>query len=192
MLHREGLFDDGQRLAIFQCNAKFAVDLSGTHKVVGVGIHAGLDAEGDVRASAHLCGKSVQPLQLIVVVHHDQPYPFAQGILQLAVGLVVSVKTDSLCREARRKGRVQLAFRHHIQAHPLLVHEAADGLAAESLAGVADQSPAAVIAVDRAAVAAAGVAHARLIQHIQRGAVLLCKLQSVAPANAQMSLSIDL
>ena len=192
VLHRQRLFDDGQRLAGLQRDAELAVDLSGADKIVGVGVDAGLNPEGDVGALAHLAGKAVQPLQLIVVVDDHQPHILPQGVQQFAVGLVVAVEADLLGRESGGQSGVQLSLRHDVQPHALIVHDPADLLAAEGLAGVADHSPAAVKAVDRVAVASARRAHPGLIQHIQRGAVLPGKLHRVAPADGQVPLRVYL
>ena len=107
------------------------------------------------------------------------------------VGLVVAVEADAFCRKACLQCGVQLSFGNDIQTHLFLIHDAADFLAAESLAGVADHSSAIVVAFDRIAVAAAGCTDTVLVHDVKWCAILGCQLYGVTAADGQMSLLID-
>ena len=97
------------------------------------------------------------------------------------------MEINSLSREPRLQRRVQLAAGHHIRTKAFFVQDTVHPLAAERLARVGHEPPAAVVAVDRLTVAFARAADLVLVHDIEGGAVGLRQLDGIPPADRQVS-----
>ncbi len=88
--------------------------------------------------AAALGEQPLEPVDLVEVVHHDQPHSEPQGHAELGLGLGVAVQHDPLRPKARRERQVKLASRGDVAPQPLLREHPQDGRAGEGLGGEHD------------------------------------------------------
>ena len=79
--------------------------------------------------------QTLQALDLVEVVEHDQPNAALQRHAQLGLGLGVAVQHDALGRKARVQREVQLAAGGHVAPQPLLREQRQHRRAGKRLGG---------------------------------------------------------
>ena len=131
-------------------------------------------------------------MQLGQIIRDKMSDFIVQRQADFLLGLIVAVEMDAFCREARLNRGVKLAAGGDIQAKTLFLNNTADCLAVKGLAGIDGHASALIMLFKGALVSAAVAANLVFIHDIQRRAELLCQLHSIAAADAQMPLLIDL
>ena len=185
MLQTDGPGDEVLCLAGLHRHAELGVHHAGVHRVVGVGVDARRDAQQHLLLYALLPGFPVQGQKLLLIVHHKNAHPGADGVADVAVRLGIAVKTDVLRRKTGAEGGVDLPGGDRVHAHALLGHDAVHLLEGGRLAGVKGQGIAAEAAAKCLKVHAAVAPYAFLVHQVQRRAVLLRKARHIVAGKGQ-------
>ena len=158
---------------------------------VGVRVDARRHPQQYVLGLASLAGQVVQQFQLVEAVHHDPADGLLQRLLQLLRRLVVAVEVHVLQRRAGVDNGGQLAAGNHVEAQPLLAEHAGQRGVDVRLAGVGHLGSGRAPAELSDEGTALG-AYSRLVQHVDRRAVLVGQGLSGTPADDQVPVSVDL
>ena len=150
-----------------------------------VGLDAGRDAHVDGLLDAKLAGDFGHARKLNAAVDHDAAHTCRDSFAQLGRRLVVAVHEDALHREARHLGASELAAARHVEAKPLLVHDAHDFLVQEGLRSV-DDVGVLVARAERLAVGFHAPTKVGLVEHVERGAFLARELHHIDAADEQV------
>ena len=157
---------------------------------MGLGLDAGADADLDVRGRCSLGGDAGEKLHLRETVDDDAVDAGIEGHGEVPDGLAVAVQVNALRWEARCKSRVELTTGGHVKGHALLLHDAADRLAEQRLAGEGHLNLR-VTGLERRVVGAAVLPHKLLVQHVERRPELIGQRDAVAATYHQVALGVD-
>ena len=108
-------------------DTEFVLGFSGGDLVVGQGVDAGVDADGDGGADALVCGHLPEKLQFGFRFHVDLKNPGVQRRRQFLAGLADAGKDDARSRNARRQGALEFATGNHVGAGAEPGEDANDG-----------------------------------------------------------------
>ena len=120
-------------VAVAEVEAELRVVLAGGDVLVGVGVHAGRDAQQHVGHGGAGGVERVEAVELVEAVDDDVAHAGLDRHAQLVDALVVAVQRARRRRHAGGQRDVQLAAAGHVEQHPLLVGEAGHRPAQERL-----------------------------------------------------------
>ena len=113
-----------QRLAGADGDAELHIHASGVHRLIGMRVDAGGDAQQDLLPHAACSRLAVERFQFLIAVHHEAAHAMVEGIADIGVGLAVAMEPDQFRRESRLERGVDLAAGHAVDTHALLFHDA--------------------------------------------------------------------
>ncbi len=148
--------------------AELLVLVAGGDELVGVDVHAGLDADEDVLGHTEVGGDLREASDLLDGVDDDELHTGADGHGEEGLGLVVAVHGDALGRETGGQCDLQLALAGDVEGQALVGDPAGDGDGQEGLRGVVDV----LAATECGGETAAASPEVRLVHDEDRGAVL--------------------
>ena len=183
--------DKFQRLARADGDAELHVHPSGVHRLVGVRVDAGRDAQEYLLPHAAHARLAVQSLKLLRSVHHEAADAVVEGITDIRVGFAVAVEPDPLRREARLQGGMDFAAGDAVDAHPLLCHDAVHLPEGAGLAGIERQGFIAEGGAEGVLVHAAVEAYARLVHEVEGRAVTLGQGGDGLPGKEQRAVFVS-
>ena len=190
---RPGLSDQllQHRLQQVWIEAELAVQMSGADVFVRVALDARGEAQHQACRFAACWHQLLQPLEVVLVVHHDR-HVVVVGEQQFLIALVVAMQHHPPTGHAPLKRREQLTGGDGVQSQPLGRSDAAHQQRAVGLGGVDRQRLSRVVPLKGVPVGAAGAAQGHLIEDIQRCPVTLRQFAQQAAANEKPVLIIQL
>jgi len=152
---------------------------------VGVGVHAGGDAQEDCGLDPPAVSQLVELCHLVEVIHDETAHAPLQGLSQFLRALVIAVKVDLLAGEIGGLSNKQLAPGDHVEAHPLVAQQPGQADAQVRLAGV-EHLTVGVQAMEAAHIPLALIADGQFVEDVQGCPVFSSQRHRVAPTDLQV------